>query len=154
MGSSPAHTQGSSHKGQCSPHSRMPKGEQLDLQAAGGWSDSCQDHTQGLLCGSCVPGSERAVSPQPARMSWVWTSSAWVQPAALCPAAGARNPAGTVQPGAGLVPAVQMRPPNDGCIKVFPAPTDYKGCLAEQESVCLLRSAQTVASVNTSHMSN
>lgn len=64
------------------------------------------------------------------------------------PSARAQNPAGTVQP------AVQMRPPNDGCIKVFPAPTDYKGCLAEQESVCLLRSAQTVASVNTSHMSN
>lgn len=43
---------------------------------------------------------------------------------------------------------------SNGCIKVFPAPTDYKGCLAEQESVCLLRSALTVASVNTSHMSN
>lgn len=36
----------------------------------------------------------------------------------------------------------------------FPAPSDYKGCLAEQESVCLPCSAQTVASVNTSHMSN
>lgn len=117
-----------------------------------------QDHTHGfalqLLCGaSCEPsacshnmgeskqwaGSSQSICASAAAEVMEWdrgSASHWHRPARL------------------RIGACGTNAVSNGCIKVFPAPTDYKGCLTEQESVCLPCSAQTVASVNTSHMSN
>lgn len=154
---------GTSHAGQSLPLAAVcPNGSSPGFASHGMTVRlMCQDHTQGValqvlrtqLGASCVPSAyscnpgeskQWAGSGQPLHAStpaevgeWDWGS-----------ASRRRRPA------QGRVGACGTNEASDACIKVFPAPTDYKGCLAEQESVCLLRSAQTVASVNTSHMSN
>lgn len=146
----------------CSLQSYAQMEATLDLQATGMTVRlMCQDHTQGfalrVLCAqlgaNCVPSAfshnmgeskQRAGSGQPLCASTPAEIGEWDRDSASCRGYPAHHRVG----------ACSTNETSDGCIKVFPAPTDYKGCLAEQESVCLPHSAQTVASVNTSHMSN
>lgn len=63
-----------------------------------------QDVTKGLFCKSCAPTLEQAGCPQPVHVR---------RARALDPEWDGRtqHPAGAIQPSAGMVPALQMRPP-------------------------------------------
>lgn len=122
---------------------------------------TCQDHTQGFalqvlhaqLGASWVP-SACACSVGESKQ---WAGSSQPPFASTAAEAGEQDGGSAShrhRPAQQRVGACGRNDASHGCIKVFPAPTDYKGCLEEQESVCLPCSAQTVASVNTSHMSN
>lgn len=163
MGSPSAHALGASHAGQSLPPAAIcPNGSSPGFASRGMTMRlMCQDHTQRFasrvlraqLRASCVPSAcshNMGESKQ-------WAGSR--QPlCASTPAEVGEQDWGSAsrrrRPAQRRVGACGTNEASDGCINVFPAPTDYKECLAEQESVCLLHSAQTVASVNTSHMSN